>query len=166
VQARRLLAVGMLAGALAIGLSACGGSSSNADSDAPAVGTEHGNRSPQEVRAPDDEVADGLGQLKAIVNQIGDSASSDNNHAKDLQAEIEPIWESVEGTVKANDPSAYGTLADQFTVIGKAVAQKDGSAARTAAALVNKTADAYLAAHPGTSPSPSADAGPTASATP
>jgi hypothetical protein len=154
----------VLAAALATGLSACGGSSSHADS--PAVGTEHGNLTPEEVRAPDSEVADGLGKLKDIVNQIGDSASSDNNHAKELQAQIEPIWESIEGTIKANDSNAYLTFEDQFAVIGKAVSQKDDTSARAAAALVNSTANSYLAAHPGTSASPSASSSPSASPTP
>jgi hypothetical protein len=168
VQARRLLAIGTLAGALVLGLGACGGSSSHADSNTPAVGTEHGNLSPEEVRAPDSEVADGLGKLKDIVNQIGDSASSDNNHAKDLQSQIEPIWESIEGTIKSNDSNAYLTFEDQFAVIGKAVTQKDETAAKTAAALVDSTADSYLAAHPASSgsPSPSSSSSPSSSASP
>lgn len=149
-----------------LGISACGGSSSHADS--PAVGTEHGNGSPEDVRAPDSEVADGLGKLKDIVNQIGDSASSDNNHAKDLQAQIEPIWESIEGTIKSNDSNAYLTFEDQFAVIGKAVTQKDDTSAKTAAALVTTTADSYLAAHPvnAASPSPSTSSSPSSSASP
>lgn len=153
----------VLAGALAGGLSACGGSS---HADSPAVGTEHGNFSPEDVHAPDSEVADGLGKLKDIVNQIGASAASDNNHAKELQAQIEPIWESIEGTIKSNDSNAYLTFEDQFAVIGKAVAQQDDTSARAAAALVNSTANTYLAAHPGTSASPSASHSPSASPTP
>jgi hypothetical protein len=149
---------------LTLGLSACGGGSSSDDKE-PAVGTEHGNQSPEDMRAPDDEVADGLGKLKDITSQIGDSASSDNNHAKDLQGQIEPIWESIEGTIKANDSNAYLTFEDQWAVIGKAVEQKDDTAAKTAAALVAKTADAYLAAHPGASASPSASASASPSST-
>ena len=163
MQARRLFGIGVLAGALTIGLGACGGKS---DSDTtPAVGTEHGNQSPEDVRAPADEVADGLGKLKGIANDIGNSASSDNNHAKDLQGQIEPIWESIEGTVKANDSNAYLTFEDQWAAIAKAVEQKDDSSAKTAAALVAKTADAYLAAYPGATASPSSTSSPSASPT-
>jgi hypothetical protein len=163
VQARRLLSIGALAGALVLGVSGCGGGSSDADKDTPAIGTEHGNLSPEDVRAPDDEVADGLGKIKDIVNDIGNSASSDNTHAKDLQGQIEPIWESIEGTVKANDSNAYLTFEDQFAAIGKAVTQKDDTAAKAAAVLVGTTADTYLAAHPATTASPSPSSSPSAS---
>jgi hypothetical protein len=163
VRARRIFGVGLVAGALVLGTSACG---SKSDDKEPAVGTEHGNLAPEDVRAPDAEVADGLGKLKDITNDIGSSASSDNNHAKDLQGQIEPIWESIEGTIKANDSNAYLTFEDQFAVIGKAVEQKDDSSAKTAAALVAKTADAYLAAHPGNGASSSPSGSPSPSASP
>jgi hypothetical protein len=154
----------MLAGSLILSVSACG-SKSDADDKQPAVGTEHGNQSPEDMRAPDDEVADGLGRLKDITNEIGNTASSDNNHAKDLQGQIEPIWESIEGTIKSNDSNVYLTFEDQFAVIGKAVEQKDDTSAKAAAALVAKTADTYLAAHPahGASASPSGSPSPSAS---
>jgi hypothetical protein len=155
---------GLLSGALVLGTSACG--SKDSDANQPAVGTEHGDLAPEDVHAPDAEVADGLGKIKGIVDEIGTSAATDNNHAKDLQGEIEPIWASIEGTVKANDSNAYLTFEDQFAVIGKAVTQKDESSAKTAAALVDKTADTYLAAHPaaGASASPSGSPSPSASA--
>jgi hypothetical protein len=156
------LSVGLLAGALVLGTSACG-SSKDSDSGQPAAGTEHGNLAPEDVHAPDSEVADGLGKIKGIVDEIGTTASADNTRAKDLQGEIEPIWESIEGTIKSNDSNVYLTFEDQFAVIGKAVSQKDDSSAKTAAALVAKAADAYLAAHPGASPSPSPSSSPSAS---
>lgn len=162
MRARRVLTVGLLAGTLVLGTSACG-SSKDSDANQPAVGTEHGNLAPEDVHAPDSEVADGLGKIKGIVDEIGTSASSDNAHAKDLQGEIEPIWESIEGTVKSNDSNVYLTFEDQFAAIGKAVEQKDESSAKTAAALVDKTADAYLAAHPGAGASASPSASPSVS---
>lgn len=164
MRTRQLLSVGLMVGALALGTSACG-SSKDSDANQPAVGTEHGNLAPEDVHAPDSEVADGLGKIKGIVDEIGTSVSSDNKHAQDLQGEIEPIWESIEGTIKSNDSNVYLTFEDQFAVIGKAVEQKDESAAKTAAALVDKTADTYLAAHPGTgaSASPSGSPSPSAS---
>jgi len=161
------LSVGLVTGALVLGTSACG-SSSDSDSGQPATGTEHGTLAPEDVRAPDAEVADGLGKIKGIVDEIGTAASADNTRAKDLQGEIEPIWASIEGTVKSNDSNTYLTFEDQFAVIGKAVEQKDESSAKTAAALVDKAVDAYLAAHPGTgaSASPSGSPSPSASPTP
>jgi len=120
-------------------------------SEEPAVSKPPASQStaPEDLRASDAEVAAGLGQLRDLTAQIAATTGSDKSSAQSLVEEIEPIWERIEGTVKANDADAYIAFEDAFAAIGKAVDDGDTAKAQDAAGQVRDAADRYLAAHPG-----------------
>jgi hypothetical protein len=101
-----------------------------------------------DMRVDDAEVTDGLTQLTAIVNEMADSIGSDAA-AREAQDRIEPVWSSIEGTVKANEPDTYVRLEDEFALIQKTVSPTDPVKARAAADAVVQAADGYLDRHPG-----------------
>lgn len=142
---RALLGV-LLAGSLLTGVAGCGG-----DEDGPEeleFGTEGGDLSPEDVRAPDSEVAAGLGELKGYATQVADGLPSNSAEALDAQERLLPIWESILGTVKANDADAFDTLSEAFAFLISATPGASADTLRAAAESVRSTADAYLRAHP------------------
>ncbi|HUR75171.1 MAG TPA: hypothetical protein VMZ00_12915 [Sporichthya sp.] len=161
MQAVRTLSTGLLAALLVVGLGAC-------SDDKSATSTVPGSTpapAPEELRASDADVAAGLGDIKSFARDIATYLTSDHQRAVDAQQKIEPTWARIEGTIKANDQATYLTFEDQFAVLGNAVTSSDKTKADTAAALVEKAADEYLAKHPGSgpaSPAPSGTSTPTA----
>lgn len=103
---------------------------------------------PEDVRASASEVAIGLGKIIALSAKVAATASTDKDTAKQAAADIEPIWYSVEGTVKENDSEAYLTFEDNFAILVNAAADGDSAKALTASSSVNATVKAYLLKHP------------------
>lgn len=167
MQSLRTLSAGLLAGLLVVALGACGGD------DEPAATTDNGSTSstgpaPEDLRASDADVAAGLKDIKTFVQDIASYVTSDHQRAADQEERIEPTWARIEGTIKANTQEAYLTFEDQFAVLANAVTNSDKTRADTASALVVKTADDYLAEHPGSgsassAPTDSASSSPSAS---
>jgi iron uptake system EfeUOB component EfeO/EfeM len=107
-------------------------------------------KTPEEVRAPASEVTAGLKKIQGIVEQVtAATVSGEQARAEDLDAQIEPTWQKIEGTVKANDQDAYVTFEDSFALIKGAVKSKDGAQASKGAADVDATVKRYLATYPG-----------------
>jgi hypothetical protein len=126
--------LGLVAGA------ACAGKNDKAGSSSPA---------PEDRRAPAAAVATGLHQIDAIAKRIASLATTDQGTAKQLDGQIEPIWATIEGTVKANDKNAYLSFEDNFAMLEKAVKEANPTLARQGADAVSKAVTDYLAKYPG-----------------
>jgi len=132
------IVAGLVTGMLLLGLAACGDSSGKATSPAP-----------EDVRASAATVAAGLKQIETTAASIATAAATDKSRAKDLDGQIEPVWMTIEGTVKANDPDAYITFEDNFSNLEKAADSGDATKAQSAATAVSQAVTAYLAKYPG-----------------
>lgn len=140
------------AGSAAVALLAVVGTACSSDSATvkPAAGNATGAPSvPEDERAPAAQVAGGLHQIDDLTAQIAQVTGSDQAKAKDLTSQIEPIWQQIEGTVKANDPDAYITFEDGFAAIEKAADAGDAAGAQKAAASVHDAVTSYLGKYPG-----------------
>jgi hypothetical protein len=104
---------------------------------------------PEDHRASAAEVSAGLGKIGSISAQIGLAAGADAKAAKELDDGIEPAWQAIEGTVRANDKDIYLRFEDDFAVLSKAAAAGDGPKAEQAAADVADAVKTYLAKFPG-----------------
>jgi len=142
----RLVRSGAVAGAvLALALVGAGCSDSNKSTNA----TSSPSQAPEEVKAPSAQVTAGLTQIQDITGQMAQAVGSDKAKAQDLNEQIEPVWEQIEGTVKTNDSKAYITFEDSFAALGKAADSGDTAKAQAAATTVADTVTAYLAKYPG-----------------
>jgi hypothetical protein len=130
--------------AIAVALAACG-------NDATTVTDRSSSASvaPEEQRAPAGDVAAGLHQIDGIVGQVADATASRPADASGLVDRIEPVWSTIEGTVKANDPDAYLSFEDAFAALEQAVSSGDVGKARSVADDVSNAVTSYLASYPG-----------------
>jgi hypothetical protein len=128
--------------ALTLGGMSCSSGSDKADNTA-------SSSTPEAHRASAAEVTAGLGKINSIAGQVGLAASADAKAAKDLNDGIEPAWQAVEGTVRANDKDLYIRFEDDFAALTKAAAAGDGPKAQQASADVADAVKAYLAKFPG-----------------
>ena len=132
----RLMRTGAVA-ATAVGLALFAGAcSSNDKSTATQSSTASASQAPEDVKAPAAEVTAGLHQIQDITGQVAQAVGSDKATASDLNEQIEPVWEKIEGTVKSNDSEAYITFEDSFAALGKAVDSGDSAKAQEAATTV------------------------------
>ena len=129
---------------LAIAGTACGGGGGSSKSSGQAATT-----APEDHRASGVEVVAGLGKIGGIVGQVGLTASADAKSAKQLNEGIEPEWQKVEGTIRANDKDLYIRFEDDFAALGKAAAAGDGPKAQQTAADLAEAIKSYLAKYPG-----------------
>lgn len=111
-----------------------------------------------EEEASADAVAAGLQTIEDIASNSAEAVGKDDAKAEDLHAGIEPVWEKVEGTVKANDPAAYVALEDNFTLLKIAAKAADPAKASTASDNLSEAVKNYLAQHPGDATSATAAA--------
>jgi hypothetical protein len=94
-------------------------------------------------------VATGLQQIDQIAKGIAESAGTDKAKAADLDHQIEPVWMTIEDTVKKNDQNTYLTMEDSFEVLGKAANNGDAAAATKGATTISSAVQAYLAKYSG-----------------
>ena len=143
---RRLLAVLVAGATISVFVSACGDDSGSGSGSAdPTEGS--GGTSPEDVIAPDSAVTAGLNQSITDMHALADGVA--NGTATDAQfEEVHEGWESIEGTVKKNNPEAYLGLEDALAAMQKAISDKDAAAAKQAASDFEADATAYLAEHP------------------
>lgn len=133
--------------ALSLMATACS-NSSNTDGGSGASSTT-ARRAPEDRRASAAEVTDGLKQIEATAAEVAATAGGDSAGAKQVAGRIEPVWETIEGAVKANDPDAYIAFEDAFAVLEDAADHGDAAKARRGADAVSKTVATYLAKYPG-----------------
>lgn len=142
---KHLLALGVCALA-PFGLIACGDTDEDAANSATPAATASGSESaktPEEIFAPDSEVAPGLENLTRLAASI--AATPDKAAAKQKAEGLEDIWKPIEGTVKRNEPDQYATIEEDLSLL------ESGEPARTRAGATEmaKIVKAYVAAHPG-----------------
>ena len=134
-----------MAGAVVLLPGACSSSSSDSANSSGGATT----LAPEEVKAPAAEVTKGLNEIKVIAADIAAKAGTDKAAAKASSDMIEPVWRTIEGTIKGNSADTYLTFEDDFTALANAADSGDAANARTAAAAVDKAVTDYLAQHPG-----------------
>jgi hypothetical protein len=142
----RVIRVVLVAAAVSLTAMACSSDSKTATTSS---SSSSSSAAPEDVRAPAAAVAAGLQSIKTIAGSIAAAAGSDKAGAKAEVDKIEPVWQEIEGTVKANDPDAYITFEDSFAVLGTAADDGDAAKAQQGADSVAKAVDAYLAKYPG-----------------
>ena len=148
MRLKRSVAVAATAVAIALVAGAC--SSDNGKTSASSgQSTESSSQAPEDVKAPAAEVAAGLKQIQGITGQLAQAVGTDKAKAEDLNDQIEPVWEHIEGTIKSNDAESYLTFEDNFAIMGKAVDNADTAKAQQAATAVAATVATYLAKYPG-----------------
>ena len=102
-----------------------------------------------EEKADPAAVASGLQKIQDIAADSAKAVGKDGAKAEQLQAGIEPVWEKIEGAVKANETGTYVALEDNFTLLKIAAKGGDASKASTAADKLSAAVEDYLAKHPG-----------------
>jgi hypothetical protein len=122
-----------------------------------AFGVQRAEAAPEDERVRASDVLVGLRGLEGIAAEIAAAAATDKAKAEKLIEDIEPAWEKIEGTIRANDKDAYVRFEDSFGVLEQAAQSGDGKKAFDAAAAIATAAKDYLAAYP-----PGSDEGPTA----
>lgn len=135
-----LAASGLVLG-LALGFGACGDGNDSATSPA--------TTAPEEHRASAAEVVEGVTALRATVAEAAAAVGTDKAKAEAAIEKIEPVWEEIEGTIKANDEDAYLAFEDAFAALARAAQNGDRAKANEAAAEVEAAATKYLADYPG-----------------
>lgn len=104
---------------------------------------------PEAVRAPASEVTTGLRKIARISAEIGAAVPTDKSAAKNLVDSIEPVWSTIEGTIKANDADSYITFEDTFALLKTAANAGDATKAAKGSADTSAAVAAYLAKFPG-----------------
>lgn len=139
---------GSLLVVLAIGglVAACG---DDDDGTVGGGGSTTTTTAPEDARASDADVADGLTTIDGLGKDIAAAVQSgDIAGADDLHSQIEPVWQRIEGTIKANDEDTYLTFEDTFAAVGLAIEGKDAAKAADASSAISAAVAAYLQAHP------------------
>ena len=122
---------------------ACGGDDDSASSSATTT-----TSAPEEMRTSATAVAAGLHEIDAIGNDIVAALDAgETDKAKQLEEKIEPAWQKIEGTVKANDENTYLAFEDAFAAIGLAIDGGDSAKARKASDDISSAVTAYLKAY-------------------
>jgi hypothetical protein len=93
-------------------------------------------------------VATGLRKIDDTAKGVAARAAGDKAGAQALDAQIEPVWKTIEGTVKANSADGYATFEDNFPLLESAANAGDAAKAGTASAAVSKAVSDYLAKYP------------------
>jgi hypothetical protein len=145
----RVIAGIVLSAALVTGLAACG-DGDDKKQDEGQVATEFGTAKPEDVRASANEVADGFGLLNQYANEVLDKLGVDDAGAAETQERLLTIWESILGTVKANDEAAYQRIDAALTVLMDAKGSAGKAQAQGAADTVRTTGADYVKRYPGT----------------
>jgi hypothetical protein len=124
----------------ALVLTACGGS------DTASPGTSS-SPAPEDITTSPAAVKTGLDKIVTIAADIRANVA-DKTKATAGYESIEPIWETIEGTVKKNDSDAYLALEDAFALLKNAAERADATLAASGSDAVSKTVTAYLAKFP------------------
>jgi len=104
---------------------------------------------PEDKRASPAEVSAGLRSIDGVAKEVAAQAGIDKDKAKEAAEQIEPKWQAIEGTVKANDQDAYLGFEDNFALLEGAATDGDTAKATKGSAGVTKGVSDYLARYPG-----------------
>jgi hypothetical protein len=124
------------------------GCGSDTDAGTPAAGSSTSAPVPEDATTSPAAVAAGLGQIATIAAQVA-VAGANKAKATSLAEQIEPVWESIEGTVKANDQAAYLAFEDSFALLGAGAEAGDTAKLQQGLAGVSTATADYLVKYPG-----------------
>ena len=133
------------AGLTALAAGACSASKS---ATPPSSQTPTSSQAPEAQRASAADVATGLRKIDDTAKGVAAKAAGDKAGAQALDAQIEPVWKTIEGTVKANSQDGYATFEDSFGSLESAANAGDAAKAATASSAVSKAVADYLAKYP------------------
>jgi hypothetical protein len=95
------------------------------------------------------EVAANMSKIEQVAKQVAKSAGTNKAEAASLDAQIEPLWKPIEGTVRLNDQDTYLAMEDGFAVLEKAADEGNAAAAAEGAAGITSAVQPYLAKYSG-----------------
>jgi hypothetical protein len=148
-RSTRILAAVLGVSALAAGACSASKSATVTSSQTPSSSpTSTASQAPEEKRASAVEVAAGLKKIDDTAKGVASRAAGDKAGAQALDAQIEPVWKTIEGTVKANSPDGYAAFEDSFGSLESAAGSGDAAKAGTASTAVSKAVADYLAKYP------------------
>ena len=124
------------------------GCGNGTDSGTPAADSSTSARAPEEITTSPAAVAAGLRQIATIAAQVA-ASGADKAQATGLARQIEPVWKTIEGTVKANDQNAYLAFEDSFALLGTGAEAGDTAKLQQGLAGVSKATADYLVKYPG-----------------
>lgn len=104
---------------------------------------------PEEKRTTAAEVATGLAKIDTSAKAVAAQTGADKAKAEEASGQIEPVWQEIEGTIKANDKDSYLAFEDNFALLENAAKNGDTAKAASGAAGVSKAVTDYLARYPG-----------------
>lgn len=131
---------GLLAATMGVLGTACGGGSAGT---AASGGTPAATQRPEDRVVSAAEVSAGLAKLVDLADQTAAATGTDQAKAKQLNGEIEPVWKTIEGTIKKNSQDSYLAFEDAFGLLSRAVDGGNAADARSAAGQVRTAADDY-----------------------
>jgi hypothetical protein len=95
------------------------------------------------------EVATSLHKIEQIAQQIAQSAGTNKAKTASLDAQLEPIWKPIEGTVRRNDQDTYLAMEEGFAALKKAADEGNAAVAARGAGGIRSAVQAYLAKYSG-----------------
>ena len=120
-----------------------GGSGASAASSGAATPSAPTPAVPEDAIASEAAVGVGLARLKGVAAKVAGAADGDS--AKAAAVELEPVWQSIEGIVKKNEPDLYLAVEDSFQRLERG----DLADTKKGAQALRMAVDAYLAKPPG-----------------
>lgn len=137
----RVTLAAALVGTALLSFSAC------SDDSSTTATSSSSSPAPEDVIAPAADVASGLRRLGEVSDQIV-AAGTDKTKAKAAIAQLEPIWEHVEGAVRKNDLDVYVSVEEDLVLLAKA-GNGDADTAKRGGDDLRTQIDTYLASYPG-----------------
>ena len=115
-------------------------------SDDDAKDTGPTTTAPEQRIASDAEVATGLAEMHTLVDDL-EAAGPDTQKAAAARDAMTPVWQSIEGTVKKNEPDIYVDIEDSMSLLSSSV-EGDEEKGATGIADIRRSMDDYLGKHP------------------
>jgi len=101
---------------------------------------------PEQKVSSDADVAAGLAKMQIKVSELL-AAGPDTEKAAKADDALEPIWQTIEGTIKKNEPDIYVDIEDSMALLSAGVEGDEDKGSQGAKDIVAAMND-YLAKHP------------------
>jgi hypothetical protein len=108
------------------------------------------------------QVAEGLQKIQGIAADVVKNTGHFTDQATKLSASIEPVWKTIEDTVRANDKNTYIALEDAFEKLQAGAKSADAKKAGQASDAIAAAVKSYGAKHPAAAASPAPSTPPAA----
>jgi hypothetical protein len=136
---RRASALATAVVLLGLGVAACGSDDDSSDSTSTTV-------SPEDVKAPMEEVLAGLPAVVTAAEEAATAAADDDfDAASAAYDEAHETWESVEGTIKDTDPDAYEAIETGLGLIADGAENEDAERVAQGAEDLGTAVESFIA---------------------